>query len=65
MTSRRPDDKKVMTKYFKISFTIMRSNQHELVEVSICFGTVYRGYMKDNKNELLAVKAIPLDKIKN
>lgn len=30
-----------------------------------CFGTVYRGYMKNNKNELLAVKAIPLEKIKN
>ena len=30
-----------------------------------CFGTVYRGYVKDNKNELLAVKTIPLESIKN
>lgn len=29
------------------------------------FGVVYRGYMKNNKNQLLAVKAIPIDKIKN
>lgn len=30
-----------------------------------CFGTVYRGYMKNNKSQLLAVKAIPLNSIKN
>lgn len=30
-----------------------------------CFGTVYRGYMKNDKNKLLAVKAIPLNSIKN
>lgn len=30
-----------------------------------CFGTVFRGYMKSNKSELLAVKAIPLNSIKN
>lgn len=30
-----------------------------------CFGTVYRGYMKNNKNQILAVKAIPLNSIKN
>ena len=30
-----------------------------------CFGTVFRGYMKNNKSELLAVKAIPLNSIKN
>lgn len=30
-----------------------------------CFGTVYRGYMKNNKSQLLAVKAIPLTSIKN
>lgn len=30
-----------------------------------CFGTVYRGYVKDNKSELLAVKTIPLESIKN
>ena len=30
-----------------------------------CFGTVFRGYMKNNKFELLAVKTIPLNSIKN
>ena len=30
-----------------------------------CFGTVYRGYMKNDKDKLLAVKAIPLSSIKN
>lgn len=30
-----------------------------------CFGTVYRGYVKDNKNQLLAVKTIPLETIRN
>lgn len=30
-----------------------------------CFGTVYRGYVKNNKSELLAVKTIPLESIKN
>lgn len=30
-----------------------------------CFGTVYRGYMKNNKSQLLAVKAIPIASIKN
>jgi serine/threonine-protein kinase ULK/ATG1 len=30
-----------------------------------CFGTVFRGYMKNNKSQLLAVKAIPLSSIKN
>jgi serine/threonine protein kinase len=30
-----------------------------------CFGTVYRGYVKNNKTELLAVKTIALDTIKN
>lgn len=30
-----------------------------------CFGTVYRGYLKKNRNKLLAVKAIELKSIKN
>lgn len=30
-----------------------------------CFGIVYRGYMKNDKSKLLAVKAIPLNTIKN
>ena len=30
-----------------------------------CFGTVYRGYRKKNRNKLLAVKAIELKSIKN
>lgn len=30
-----------------------------------CFGTVYRGYMKNKKDQLLAVKAIQLSSIKN
>jgi serine/threonine protein kinase len=29
------------------------------------FGTVYRGYMRNNKGQLLAVKAIPLSSIKS
>jgi serine/threonine-protein kinase ULK/ATG1 len=30
-----------------------------------CFGTVYRGYFKNNKSQLLAVKTISLSNIKN
>ncbi len=30
-----------------------------------CFGTVYRGYVKNNKSELIDVKTIPLESIKN